>query len=60
MGVIAVADAVKPTSFQAVSELKAMGLETVLLTCGTSFLINLFFAFLTNKVQMVESLKSVE
>lgn len=33
---------------------------TVLLTCGTSFLINLFFAFLTNKVQMVESLKSVE
>lgn len=32
LGVIAVADAVKPTSFQAVSELKAMGLETVLLT----------------------------
>lgn len=33
---------------------------TVLLTCGTSFAINLFFAFLTNKVKMVESLKSVE
>lgn len=35
-------------------------LYTVLLTCGTSFAINLFFAFLTNKVRMVESLKSVE
>ena len=35
-------------------------LYTVLLTCGTSFVINLFFAFLTNKVKMVESLKSVE
>lgn len=35
-------------------------LYTVLLTCGTSFAINLFFAFLTNKVKMVESLKSVE
>ncbi len=35
-------------------------LFTVLLTCGTSFAINLFFAFLTNKVRMVESLKSVE
>lgn len=33
---------------------------TVLITCGTSLFINLFFAFLTNKVQMVESLKSVE
>lgn len=35
-------------------------LFTVLLTCGTSLVINLFFAFLTNKVKMVESLKSVE
>lgn len=35
-------------------------LYTVLLTCGTSFAINLFFAFLTNKVRIVESLKSVE
>ncbi len=35
-------------------------LYTVLLTCGTSFAINLFFAFLTNKVRMVESLKSIE
>lgn len=33
---------------------------TVLLTCGTSLCINLFFAGLTRKVQMVESLKSVE
>lgn len=33
---------------------------TVLLTCGSSLLINLFFAFLTNRVLMVESLKSVE
>lgn len=33
---------------------------TILITCGTSLFINLFFAFLTNKVQMVESLKSVE
>ena len=35
-------------------------LFTVLLTCGTSLVINLFFASLTNKVKMVESLKSVE
>lgn len=35
-------------------------LFTVLLTCGTSLVINIFFAFLTNKVKMVESLKSVE
>ncbi len=35
-------------------------LWTVLITCGSSFIINLIFAFLTNKVQMVESLKSVE
>ncbi len=34
--------------------------HTVLLTCGTSLVINIFFAFLTNKVKMVESLKSVE
>ncbi|MDE7101162.1 MAG: FtsX-like permease family protein, partial [Anaeroplasmataceae bacterium] len=33
---------------------------TVLITCGSSLLINLIFAILTNKVQMVESLKSVE
>ena len=33
---------------------------TILLTCGTSFVINLMFASLTNRVQMVESLKSVE
>ncbi len=36
LGVIAVADAVKPTSPQAVAELKAMGLETVLLTGDNS------------------------
>ena len=35
-------------------------LWTVLITCGSSLLINLLFAFLTNKVEMVESLKSVE
>ncbi len=33
---------------------------TILLTCGTSLFINIIFAFLTNKVKMVESLKSVE
>ncbi|MDE7213229.1 MAG: ABC transporter permease, partial [Anaeroplasmataceae bacterium] len=33
---------------------------TVLITCGSSLVINLIFAFLTNKVEMVESLKSVE
>ncbi|MDE6407943.1 MAG: FtsX-like permease family protein [Anaeroplasmataceae bacterium] len=33
---------------------------TILITCGSSLLINLFFAFLTNRVEMVESLKSVE
>ncbi|MDE5867748.1 MAG: ABC transporter permease, partial [Anaeroplasmataceae bacterium] len=33
---------------------------TVLITCGSSLFINLIFAILTNKVQMVESLKSVE
>lgn len=33
---------------------------TILLTSGTSLCINIIFAFLTNKVQMVESLKSVE
>lgn len=33
---------------------------TILITCGSSLLINFFFAFLTNKVEMVESLKSVE
>lgn len=33
---------------------------TILLTCGTSLVINIIFAFLTNKVKMVESLKSVE
>lgn len=33
---------------------------TVVITCGSSLLINLFFAFLTNRVEMVESLKSVE
>lgn len=35
-------------------------LITVALTCGSSLLINLFFGFLTNRVEMVESLKSVE
>lgn len=35
-------------------------LWTVLITCGSSLLINLIFAYLTNRVQMVESLKSVE
>lgn len=33
---------------------------TVVITCGSSFIINIFFAFLTNRVEMVESLKSVE
>ncbi|MDE7263543.1 MAG: hypothetical protein K2N64_02635 [Anaeroplasmataceae bacterium] len=33
---------------------------TILITCGSSFIINLFFAFMTNQVKMVESLKSVE
>lgn len=33
---------------------------TVIITCGSSLIINLFFAYLTKKVQMVESLKSVE
>ncbi|MDE7385165.1 MAG: FtsX-like permease family protein, partial [Anaeroplasmataceae bacterium] len=33
---------------------------TILITCGSSLLINVFFAFLTNRVEMVESLKSVE
>ncbi|MDE5714839.1 MAG: ABC transporter permease [Anaeroplasmataceae bacterium] len=33
---------------------------TVLITCGSSLLINLIFAYLTHKVEMVESLKSVE
>lgn len=33
---------------------------TVLITCGSSLVINLIFAFLTNRVEMVESLKSVE
>ncbi|MBR1676038.1 MAG: FtsX-like permease family protein [Clostridia bacterium] len=33
---------------------------TVLLTCGVSLIINLFFGFLTDKVPMAESLKSVE
>ena len=33
---------------------------TVLLTCGVSLVINLFFGFLTDKVPMAESLKSVE
>lgn len=35
-------------------------LWTVLITCGSSLFINFIFAWLTNKVQMVESLKSVE
>ncbi len=35
-------------------------LWTILITCGSSFLINMIFAFLTNRVEMVESLKSVE
>lgn len=33
---------------------------TILITCGSSLFINMIFAYLTNKVQMVESLKSVE
>lgn len=33
---------------------------TILITCGSGLLINLLFALLTNKIQMVESLKSVE
>ncbi|MDE7106568.1 MAG: ABC transporter permease, partial [Anaeroplasmataceae bacterium] len=33
---------------------------TVLITCGSSLVINILFAFLTNRVEMVESLKSVE
>lgn len=33
---------------------------TVLITCGTSIVINIFLANLTGKVKMVESLKSVE
>ena len=33
---------------------------TICLTCGVSFIINLIFAILTHRVQMVESLKSVE
>ncbi|MCM1514454.1 MAG: ABC transporter permease [Anaeroplasma bactoclasticum] len=33
---------------------------TICLTCGVSFIINLIFAILTNRVKMVESLKSVE
>lgn len=33
---------------------------TILITCGSSLVINLFFAFLTNRVEMIESLKSVE
>lgn len=33
---------------------------TICLTCGVSFIINLVFAILTNRVKMVESLKSVE
>ncbi|MCM1260037.1 MAG: ABC transporter permease [Prevotella sp.] len=33
---------------------------TICLTCGVSFIINLIFAVLTNRVKMVESLKSVE
>lgn len=33
---------------------------TILITCGSSLVINLFFAYLTRKVEMVESLKSVE
>ncbi|MDE7161227.1 MAG: ABC transporter permease, partial [Anaeroplasmataceae bacterium] len=33
---------------------------TVLITCGSSLFINLIFGFFTNRVQMVESLKSVE
>lgn len=35
-------------------------ISTILLTCGVSLIINLFFALLTSKVKMVESLKSVE
>lgn len=33
---------------------------TICLTCGVSFIINLIFAILTNRIKMVESLKSVE
>lgn len=33
---------------------------TVVITCGSSLVINLFFSFLIKRVQMVESLKSVE
>lgn len=33
---------------------------TILLTCGSSFIINIMFAYLTNNVKMVESLKAVE
>ncbi len=33
---------------------------TILITCGSILFINMIFAYLTNKVEMVESLKSVE
>ncbi len=35
-------------------------LYTILLTCGVSIIINTIFAYLTKKVKMVESLKSVD
>lgn len=33
---------------------------TIIITCGSSIILNLLFSLLINKVQMVESLKSVE